>query len=95
MISSMTGFARQERTGAFGTLVCEIRSVNHRFLDATVRLPDSCRALETELRQTLAASKVDVGLSVVSGRPTTLAFVKLVDKQRVMCLSIQVLRAAW
>ena len=55
MISSMTGFARQERTGAFGTLVCEIRSVNHRFLDATVRLPDSCRALETELRQTLAA----------------------------------------
>jgi uncharacterized protein (TIGR00255 family) len=55
MISSMTGFARQERTGAFGTLVCEIRSVNHRFLDAAVRLPDSCRALETELRQTLAA----------------------------------------
>jgi uncharacterized protein (TIGR00255 family) len=55
MISSMTGFARQERTGSFGTLVCEIRSVNHRFLDAAVRLPDSCRALETELRQTLAA----------------------------------------
>ena len=54
MISSMTGFARQERSGAFGTLVCEIRSVNHRFLDATVRLPDSCRALESELRQSLA-----------------------------------------
>src|SRR5258708_33169574 len=54
MISSMTGFARQERSGAFGSLVCEIRSVNHRFLDATVRLPDSCRALESELRQRLA-----------------------------------------
>ncbi len=54
MISSMTGFARQESTGAFGTLVCEIRSVNHRFLDAAVRLPESCRALETELRQLLA-----------------------------------------
>ena len=54
MISSMTGFARQERTGAFGTLVCEIRSVNHRFLDATVRLPDSCRAIESELRAGLA-----------------------------------------
>ena len=50
----MTGFARQERSGAFGTLVCEIRSVNHRFLDAAVRLPDSCRALESELRQGLA-----------------------------------------
>jgi uncharacterized protein (TIGR00255 family) len=54
MIASMTGFARHERTGPFGTLVCEIRSVNHRYLDATLRLPDSCRALETELRQSLA-----------------------------------------
>ncbi|HEY2416566.1 MAG TPA: YicC/YloC family endoribonuclease, partial [Steroidobacteraceae bacterium] len=50
----MTGFARLERSGPYGTLVCEIRSVNHRFLDATVRLPDSCRALEPELRQGLA-----------------------------------------
>lgn len=53
MIASMTGFARLERSGAFGTLVCEIRSVNHRFLDATVRLPDSCRALESDLRHAL------------------------------------------
>src|ERR1700675_127597 len=55
MIASMTGFARHERTGPYGTLVCEIRSVNHRFLDATLRLPDSCRALEPELRQAVAA----------------------------------------
>jgi uncharacterized protein (TIGR00255 family) len=54
MIASMTGFARRESAGRFGTLVCEIRSVNHRFLDATLRLPDSCRALEPELRQALA-----------------------------------------
>ena len=54
MIASMTGFARRESAGPFGTLVCEIRSVNHRFLDATLRLPDSCRALEPELRQALA-----------------------------------------
>jgi uncharacterized protein (TIGR00255 family) len=54
MIASMTGFARREAVGPFGTLVCEIRSVNHRFLDATLRLPDSCRALESELRQALA-----------------------------------------
>ena len=53
MISSMTGFARQERSGAFGSVICEIRSVNHRFLDAAVRLPDSCRELESELRQHL------------------------------------------
>ncbi len=54
MIASMTGFARCERAGTFGTLVCEIRSVNHRFLDASLRLPESCRALEPELRQLLA-----------------------------------------
>src|SRR5882672_5168282 len=66
MISSMTGFARRERSGAFGSLVCEIRSVNHRFLDATVRLPESCRTLESELRQKLAGElrrgKVDCAL---------------------------------
>jgi uncharacterized protein (TIGR00255 family) len=53
MVSSMTGFSRQELNGAEGTLVCEIRSVNHRFLEASLRLPESCRALESELRQTL------------------------------------------
>jgi uncharacterized protein (TIGR00255 family) len=66
MIASMTGFARHERTGPYGTLVCEIRSVNHRYLDATLRLPDSCRALEPALRQALAArinrGKVDCTL---------------------------------
>ncbi len=54
MIASMTGFARREFAGPLGALVCEIRSVNHRFLDATLRLPDNCRALEPELRQAIA-----------------------------------------
>jgi uncharacterized protein (TIGR00255 family) len=65
-IASMTGFARQECAGAFGTLVCEIRSVNHRFLDVSLRLPDNCRGLESELRAMLAAQlrrgKVDCTL---------------------------------
>jgi len=68
MIASMTGFARREFAGPFGVLVCEIRSVNHRFLDATLRLPDNCRALEPELRQTLSAvlkrGKVDGTVSL-------------------------------
>jgi uncharacterized protein (TIGR00255 family) len=54
MIASMTGFARCERAGTFGTLVCELRSVNHRFLDASLRLPENCRTLEGELRQLLS-----------------------------------------
>ena len=34
MIASMTGFARREASGPWGTLVCELRSVNHRFLES-------------------------------------------------------------
>jgi uncharacterized protein (TIGR00255 family) len=55
MMASMTGFARRETSGPFGVLVCEIRSVNHRFLESSLRLPDSCRSLEPALRQTLTA----------------------------------------
>jgi uncharacterized protein (TIGR00255 family) len=53
MIASMTGFARREASGPWGTLVCELRSVNHRFLEAGVRLPDELRAAEGELRSRL------------------------------------------
>ena len=54
MIASMTGFARREISGSWGTLVCELRSVNHRFLEAGFRLPDELRSAEGELRQHLA-----------------------------------------
>jgi uncharacterized protein (TIGR00255 family) len=53
MITSMTGFARREAAGPWGTLVCELRSVNHRFLESGFRLPDELRAAEPELRQCL------------------------------------------
>jgi uncharacterized protein (TIGR00255 family) len=54
MVASMTGFARREATGAWGTLVCELRSVNHRFLEAGLRLPDELRVAEGELRARLS-----------------------------------------
>lgn len=54
MIASMTGFARREASGPWGTLVCELRSVNHRFLECGFRLPDEVRATEPELRQIAA-----------------------------------------
>lgn len=63
----MTGFARREVSGPWGTLVCEIRSVNHRFLEAGFRLPDELRQTESELRQRLAKEvkrgKVDCSMS--------------------------------
>ena len=67
MIASMTGFARSELSGAFGSLVCELRSVNHRFLEAAFRLPDELRAAEGELRARLGRQvrrgKVDCTIS--------------------------------
>jgi len=67
MIASMTGFARRETTGAWGTLVCELRSVNHRFLEAGFRLPDELRSAEGELRarltKQLRRGKVDCTMS--------------------------------
>lgn len=54
MIASMTGFARREASGSWGSLICELRSVNHRFLEAGFRLPDELRGVEGELRQRLS-----------------------------------------
>jgi uncharacterized protein (TIGR00255 family) len=66
MIRSMTGYARAEAQGPWGRLSWELRSVNHRYLDLSVRMPDELRALETEARQRLGArlsrGKVEVGL---------------------------------
>ncbi len=66
MIRSMTGFARRERQGPWGTLTCELRAVNHRYLELSMRMPEELRGLENELRQHLAAAlrrgKVDAGL---------------------------------
>jgi uncharacterized protein (TIGR00255 family) len=53
MIASMTGFARCEASVPEGSLVCELRSVNHRFLEASLRLPEELRALDPELRARL------------------------------------------
>jgi len=55
MISSMTAFARQEHTDSWGTLTLELRSVNHRYLDVGLRLPDELRVLEGRMRERLQA----------------------------------------
>ena len=55
MIRSMTGYARAEVQGPWGRLAWELRSVNHRYLDLALRLPDDLRAIEGEARQRLGA----------------------------------------
>jgi len=53
MPRSMTGFARQESKHDWGTLNCEVRSVNHRYLEPYFRLPEALRNTEIDLRQKL------------------------------------------
>lgn len=51
----MTAYAAAERSTAWGTLGCELRAVNHRFLELGTRLPDELRALEPTLREQVSA----------------------------------------
>jgi len=80
MIRSMTGFARRERQGPWGTLTCELRSVNHRYLELSLRLPEDLRGLESEARQLLSANlrrgKVDAGM-YLRGDPATAAALEI------------------
>lgn len=65
-IQSMTGFARLEATHPWGSLGCEIRSVNHRYLELQMRVPDALRhaehAARERLRESLGRGKVDCTL---------------------------------
>lgn len=67
MPASMTGFARTVAQTQQGILSWEIRSINHRYLEPTIRLPDVFRELEPALRQKLreglSRGKVDCQLT--------------------------------
>jgi uncharacterized protein (TIGR00255 family) len=54
MIRSMTAFAACERAATGGTLGCELRAVNHRFHELSVRAPEELRAIEPALRERVA-----------------------------------------
>lgn len=56
MTHSMTGYARCESSGTYGTLSWELKSLNHRFLDLSLRLPETLRALESPVRECLQAA---------------------------------------
>ena len=66
MIRSMTAFAAAERATDDGVLGCELRAVNHRFLEVGLRLPEELRAFEPQLRERIAArvsrGKLDLGM---------------------------------
>ena len=71
MTASMTAFGRREETADWGHAVWEIRTVNHRYLDITVRLPEELRMLESRVREQIGArlkrGKVDCILRYDAG----------------------------
>lgn len=66
MIRSMTGYARVEQQTSFGRISWEMRSVNHRYLDLSFKLPEEFRSLENDLRNAagvqLSRGKVEISL---------------------------------
>ena len=70
MIRSMTAFARVEGAGDWGSAIWELRSVNNRYLDIGLRLPDDVRALGPAIRERitgrLTRGKVDCSLKLVN-----------------------------
>lgn len=68
MIRSMTGFAQAETATDQGVLFWELRSVNNRYLEVQLRLPEMFRPIENEIRQLAAArlgrGRVEASLSL-------------------------------
>ncbi|MBZ2189063.1 YicC family protein [Alcanivorax sp. JB21] len=68
MIQSMTAFARSDRhiDAQHTTLVWELKSVNHRYLEVSPRLPDAFRELDGPVRELcrkhLNRGKIEIGL---------------------------------
>lgn len=69
MTRSMTGFASAEQHTAAGRMTWELRSVNHRYLEIALRLPEEFRTLEPAVREKLGATfsrgKIDATLRFV------------------------------
>lgn len=66
MIRSMTAFAREQSQGDWGVLTCELRSINHRYLEVSTHLSEAVRVFEMPLREqirkTLKRGKVECSI---------------------------------
>ena len=76
MTFSMTAYAQSKIQTQMGELSCEIRTVNHRFLEVAPRMPDELRPFEGDLREAIAAKlargRVDCFVRLASGASAVL-----------------------
>jgi uncharacterized protein (TIGR00255 family) len=89
MIVSMTGFAAVAAELPGLSLAVELRSVNHRYLDIALKLPDELRSLESALREQLAAEvkRGKVECRVALNRVAASAAQVAIDQSRVRALA--------
>ncbi len=68
MIKSMTGFGRAEVSDGKRNIVCEIKSVNHRYCDINVKMPRRYNFAEEKvksaIKETVNRGKLDVSIMV-------------------------------
>jgi len=80
MIRSMTGFGRAELEDGDNKLVAEVRSINHRFCEISIRLPKSLSTLELDVRrliqERISRGKITVSVSW-NGDGESLAFLEI------------------
>ncbi len=81
MISSMTAFGRGVNSAERANITCEIRSVNSRYLDCTVKMPRMFASLEERVKARLAYHKITRGkIDIYIGaemKATPASYVKL------------------
>ena len=91
-VASMTGFSSAARSTALGRLTIELRSVNSRFLDVTLKMPDDLRVAEGATREAIAAQlargKIECRMSIarsgeeIPAQLNTEALARLADLAR-------------
>lgn len=79
MIHSMTAFAREQSEGQWGTLTCEMRSINHRYLEVSLHLSETLRVFEGQIRELIRKmvkrGKIECSLRYRPGVGADTAFV--------------------
>lgn len=93
MLKSMTGFGRCETEESERKIIVEIKSVNHRYFDVSLKMPKKFNSFETQLRKLLqeycSRGKLDVYISYedLSGSSLHLSYNRALAKQYVDCLN--------
>ena len=72
MITSMTGYGRREAVWRGGSVVAELRSVNHRFCEVVIRLPKALSSLEDDFKRRIqrrcTRGRVELAVSLHGGK---------------------------